>query len=233
VGELIAGVAHEVNNPLAVVMGYSEMILGEENLDEQLRRPIDVIYNEANRARKVIQNLLSFARKHSPEKQYASINEILERTLSLKEYDLRKNNIELIKKLAPELPASMADPNQLQQVFLNLIINAEQAMVESEESRRQIVVESKVKNGRNKLMTDGDKIIEISFCDCGPGIAEKNLKKIFDPFFTTKPVGRGTGLGLSVSYGIIKEHGGDIFVISKEGEGATFFIELPIGNEIG
>ncbi len=232
VGELIAGVAHEVNNPLAVVMGYSEMILEEENLEEQFRRSIDIVYNEANRARKVIQNLLSFARKHSPEKQYASINEILERTLSLKEYDLRKNNIELIKKLDPDLPATMADPNQLQQVFLNLIINAEQAMVESEEGKRRIVIESRVQNGRTRLITDGDKIIEISFCDCGPGIAEKNLKKIFDPFFTTKPLGRGTGLGLSVSYGIIKEHGGEIYALSKLGEGAMFFIELPIVNEI-
>ena len=231
VGELISGVAHEVNNPLAVVMGYSEMILGEENLDEQLRKPIDVIYNEANRARKVIQNLLSFARKHSPEKRYVSINEILERTVSLKEYDLRKNNIGLIRKLDPDLPPSMADPNQLQQVFLNLVINAEQAMIESDGNKRQIIIESRVKNGRSRLTSDGDKIIEVSFCDCGPGIAERNLKKIFDPFFTTKPVGRGTGLGLSVSYGIIKEHGGEIYVISKEGEGATFFIELPIVNE--
>ncbi|MGH7889184.1 MAG: PAS domain S-box protein, partial [Thermodesulfobacteriota bacterium] len=232
VGELIAGVAHEVNNPLAVVMGYSEMILGEENKDEQFRKSIDVIYNEANRARKVIQNLLSFARKHSPEKQCSYINEILERTLSLKEYDLRKNNIEVIKKLDNHLPATMADPNQLQQVFLNLIINAEQAMVESNETKRRIMIESRLKNGRGRFITDGDEIIEISFSDFGPGIAEKNLKKIFDPFFTTKPVGRGTGLGLSVSYGIIKEHGGEIYAQSKEGEGATFYIELPVVQEI-
>jgi len=227
VGELIAGVAHEVNNPLAVVMGYSEMILGEENIDEQIRKSIDVIYNEANRARKVIQNLLSFARKHSSEKLYTHINDILERTLSLKEYDLRKNNIEVIKDFDPDLPATMADPNQLQQVFLNLIINAEQAMVEKE-GKRQITIASRVKNGQSRIKSEGEDIIEISFRDTGPGISEKNMKNIFDPFFTTKPVGKGTGLGLSVSYGIIKEHGGEIYAVSKEGEGAAFFIELPI-----
>jgi two-component system NtrC family sensor kinase len=227
VGELIAGVAHEVNNPLAVVMGYSEMILGEENIDEQIRKSVDVIYNEANRARKVIQNLLSFARKHSPEKLYTHINDVLEKTLSLKKYDLRKNNIEVIKELDPNLPATMADPNQLQQVFLNLIINAEQAMIEKE-GKRRITITSRVKNGQSRIRPSGDDIIEISFRDTGPGISEKNMKNIFDPFFTTKPVGKGTGLGLSVSYGIIKEHGGEIYAVSKEGEGATFFIELPI-----
>jgi two-component system NtrC family sensor kinase len=231
VGELIAGVTHEVNNPLSVVMGYSEMILAEENLDPQFRRALDIIYREANRARKVIQNLLSFARKHSPEKQYTYINEVLEKTLLLKEYDLRKNSIEVIKNLDPELPGTMADSNQLQQVFLNLIINAEQAMAENE-GKKQIVIESRVKNGQSRINPDGGSIIELSFRDTGPGIAEKHLKKIFDPFFTTKPVGKGTGLGLSVSYGIIKEHGGEIYALSREGEGATFIIELPIVKQI-
>ncbi|HWP92580.1 MAG TPA: PAS domain S-box protein [Thermodesulfobacteriota bacterium] len=230
VGELIAGVTHEVNNPLAVVMGYSEMILGEENLDPQLRKSIDVIYNEANRARKVIQNLLSFARGHSPEKQFTSINEIMEKTLSLTEYDLRKNNIEVVKRFDPDLPGTMADPNQLQQVFLNLIINAEQAMSENA-GKKQLIIESRVKNGQSRINTDVGSVIELSFHDNGPGITEKHLKKIFDPFFTTKPVGKGTGLGLSVSYGIIKEHGGEIYAHSKEGEGATFFIELPVVYE--
>ena len=230
VGELIAGVTHEVNNPLAVVMGYSEMILGEENLDPQLRKSIDVIYNEANRARKVIQNLLSFARGHSPEKQFTSINEIMEKTLSLTEYDLRKNNIEVVKRFDPDLPGTMADPNQLQQVFLNLIINAEQAM-SGNAGKKQLTIESRVKNGQSRISADVGSVIELSFRDNGPGITEKHLKKIFDPFFTTKPVGKGTGLGLSVSYGIIKEHGGEIYAHSREGEGATFFIELPVVYE--
>ncbi len=231
VGQLISGVAHEVNNPLTVVMGYTEMLLGEPNLDKSAQKALQAIYNAANRSRKVIQNLLSFARKHSPEREYTCINEVLDRTLGLKEYDLRKNNIEIVKKLEPDLPRTMVDPNQLQQVFLNLIINAEQAVVENEDERR-LVIESRVKNGENRINFNGVSIIEISFSDNGPGISNKNLKKIFDPFFTTKPVGKGTGLGLSVSYGIIKEHGGEIFALSEESKGAVFIIELPLLKEI-
>jgi PAS domain S-box-containing protein len=225
-GQLISGVTHEVNNPLTVVMGYAEVLLSEPNLDKGARKALQAIYDESNRCKKVVQNLLSFARKHSPEREYAYINEVLERTINLKEYDLRKNNIELIKNLETDLPALMVDPNQIQQVFLNLINNAEQAMAEND-GRRRLLIESRVKNGENRINPEG-KVIEISFNDDGPGISNKNLKKIFDPFFTTKPVGKGTGLGLSVSYGIIKEHGGEIYALSEEGKGAKFIIELPM-----
>jgi two-component system, NtrC family, sensor kinase len=226
VGQLISGVTHEINNPLTVVMGYAEVLLSEPNLDKGARKALRAIYDESNRCKKVVQNLLSFARKHSPEREYAYINEVLERTLSLKEYDLRKNSVEVIKNLKTDLPAVMVDPNQIQQVFLNLINNAEQAVTESD-GRRQLVIESRVKNGENRI-NPGGEVIEISFNDSGPGISNKNLKKIFDPFFTTKPVGKGTGLGLSVSYGIIKEHGGEIYALSEEGKGAKFIIELPM-----
>ncbi len=230
VGQLISGVTHEINNPLTVVMGYAEVLLSEPNLDKGARKALQAIYDESNRCKKVVQNLLSFARKHSPEREYAYINEVLERTLSLKEYDLRKNKIEVIKNLETSLPALMVDPNQIQQVFLNLINNAEQAMAEND-GKRQLVIESRVKNGENRVNPEGE-VVEILFRDNGPGISSKNLKKIFDPFFTTKPVGKGTGLGLSVSYGIIKEHGGEIYALSEEGRGATFVIELPIVKEI-
>jgi two-component system NtrC family sensor kinase len=210
-------------------MGYAEVLLSEPNLDKGARKALQAIYDESNRCKKVVQNLLSFARKHSPDREYAYINEVLERTLSLKEYDLRKNKVEVIKNLEMKLPALMVDPNQIQQVFLNLINNAEQAMAENE-GKRQLVIESRIKNGENRI-NPGCEVIEISFSDSGPGISSKNLKKIFDPFFTTKPVGKGTGLGLSVSYGIIKEHGGEIYALSEEGNGATFIIELPMVKE--
>ncbi|MGE5445777.1 MAG: PAS domain S-box protein [Ignavibacteriales bacterium] len=231
VGQLISGVTHEINNPLTVVMGYAEVLLSEPNLDKGARKALQAIYDESNRCKKVVQNLLSFARKHSPDREYAYINEVLERTLSLKEYDLRKNKVEVIKNLEMKLPALMVDPNQIQQVFLNLINNAEQAMAEND-GGRQLVIESRIKNGENRVNPEGEVIIEVSFSDSGPGISSKNLKKIFDPFFTTKPVGKGTGLGLSVSYGIIKEHGGEIYALSEEGRGATFIIELPMVKEI-
>lgn len=227
VGELISGVTHEVNNPLAVVLGYSEMILGETTLDDDLKKSVQVINNEANRARKVIQNLLSFARKHSSEKQLSSINDIIENTVMLKEYDYRKHNINVTKKLDPQLPDTMADPNQLQQVFLNLLINAEQAMLEQNE-KREITIESKCNETQDDIKKKSEQVINISFKDHGSGIDEIHIKNIFDPFFSTKPEGIGTGLGLSVSYGIIKDHGGSITVQSNKNEGATFFIELPV-----
>ena len=227
VGELISGVTHEVNNPLAVVLGYSEMILGETQLDDDLKKSVQVINNEASRARKVIQNLLSFARKHSSEKQSSSINDIIENTILLKEYDYRKHKIKVIKNLDPGLPNTMADSNQLQQVFLNLLINAEQAML-ANKGNREINIESKCSESSKDKQNNSEKMIKISFKDHGSGIDEKHIEKIFDPFFSTKPDGVGTGLGLSVSYGIIEDHGGKISVESKKNEGATFFIELPV-----
>ncbi|HEX3035565.1 MAG TPA: PAS domain S-box protein [Thermodesulfobacteriota bacterium] len=232
-GQLISGVTHEINNPLAAIMGYAEMFLEEPNLDQQLRKGLQVIYDESNRAKKVIRNLLSFARKQGPNRELIVINEVLERTLNLKEYDFKKNNFEILKNLDPDLPLTLADPNQLQQVFLNLLINAEQALAASQDGFRRISVQSRVRNnGQYDMATPlGVRVIEISFSDNGPGISKKNITKIFDPFFTTKVVGEGTGLGLSVSYGIVKEHGGSIQALSEEGKGTTFIIELPIVNE--
>jgi signal transduction histidine kinase len=189
-------------------------------LDETLRKDLDTIYRESQRAAKITQNLLSFARRHEPEKHLISINEAIEKTLELQAHPMKVNNIELVLELDPELPKTLADFHQMQQVFMNIINNAEQAMVEA--------------HGKGKLIVKTQKVgstIRISFADNGPGIPEKNMKRIFDPFFTTKEVGKGTGLGLSICYGLVEAHGGRIYARSKLGQGATFVVEIPIVSE--
>jgi PAS domain S-box-containing protein len=222
VGELISGVTHEINNPLAVVIGYSEMILNEQNLDGESRKAVESINREAQRAKKVIQNLLSFARKHNPEKELIQINDVLEATLGLVNYELSNNSINITEDLDPGLPQIVADPHQLQQVFMNLIMNAQHAMEEAADKKELIII-SKIKEGRKDF-------VQMIFEDNGPGIPGDKLPKIFDPFYTSKPKGKGTGLGLSVSFGIIKEHGGDIYAENTRKNGARFIIDLPIAE---
>jgi two-component system cell cycle sensor histidine kinase/response regulator CckA len=217
VGELAAGVAHELNNPLTAIQGFAQLLTSRKDLDEVTRKDVDIIYREALRASKITKNLLSFARRHEPEKRLISINEVVEKTLGLRQHQMKVNNIELATELQPDLPDTMADFYQMQQVFMNIVVNAEQAMSDA--------------NGGGKLVVrtqELDNFIQVSFADNGPGISEENLKRIFDPFFTTKDVGKGTGLGLSISYGIVQAHGGRIYARSKPGEGATFFVEIPI-----
>jgi PAS domain S-box-containing protein len=226
VGELISGITHEVNNPLAVVIGYAEMLLAEPDLGSDSREAIKAIHGESERAKKVIQNMLSFARKHSPVKEVIQVNDILEKTLGLTDYELRKNSVRVVKDLDPDLPETVGDPNQLQQVFLNLIINSQQAMMEMKDERL-LTIRSRVKKTGDSNNGGTGSVIQVAFEDNGPGIPEKIINKIFDPFYTTKPKGKGTGLGLSVSFGIIKEHNGEIFVKPNEGKGVTFFVELP------
>jgi len=168
----------------------------------------------------VIQRLLAFARQSKPQRTYVHINEVVATTLDLRGYHLETSNIKVAAQLAPDLPVTIADAGQLQQVFLNLIVNAE--------------TEMKLARGSGRLTVkteQADNIIRISFEDDGPGIAKENLGRIFDPFFTTRQVGQGTGLGLSVCYGIVSEHGGRIYAESKPGRGATFIVELPIITE--
>src|SRR5438477_12585911 len=197
----------------------------QSEVSPQHRRFIDLIVNSAQRCHKIVEGLLSFARQHKPERKPVKIRELLEATIGILQYHLRTSNIEVITKFDPDLPKVMADPHQLQQVFLNILNNARQAI---EGSRTSGVV---------RIRTDSsEKGVRILFQDDGPGISEENLAKIFNPFFTTKEVGKGTGLGLSLSYGIIKEHGGSITAQSKLGEGATFIIELPLptaGTSLG
>lgn len=220
IGELISGVTHEINNPLAVVIGYSEMILNEPNLDGESRKAVESINREAERAKKVIQNLLSFTRKHTPEKELIQINDVLDTTLGLVSYELNKNRVNVTQDLDPELPQIIADPNQLQQVFMNLIMNAQHA-VEEATDKKELRIKSRIKHSRTDF-------VQMIFEDNGPGIPGDKLSKIFDPFYTSKPKGKGTGLGLSVSFGIIKEHGGDIYAENTGTNGARFIIDLPI-----
>ncbi len=215
IGEFVAGVTHELNNPLTSVLGFAEL-LQQTSLDERQRRFTERITQSARRCQKIVQSLLSFARQHQPERKPTSANELVEAVLEIMAYELRTSNIEVVKQLDPSLPKVMGDGHQLQQVFLNIVNNARQAIEERQTSGRIVM----------RTEQDGDRV-RITFSDNGPGISEESLQKVFDPFFTTKEAGKGTGLGLSLSYGIIQEHGGTIAVRSKLGEGATFTIDLP------
>jgi len=220
VGELAAGVAHELNNPLAAIQGFAQLLTKSTDLNEATKKDLDTIYREAQRAGKITQNLLFFARKHKPERRLISLNEALEKTLELRAHQMKVNNIELSGQLQPDLPLTMADFYQVQQVFMNIIINAEQAMVEAH-GKGKLVIKTRIVGNS----------IQITFTDDGPGISEENLDRIFNPFFTTKEVGKGTGLGLSICHGIVETHGGRIYAKSKLGQGATFVVEIPIVPE--
>ncbi len=220
IGEFVAGVAHELNNPLTSVMGFSEL-LQQGDMPEQQRRYLDVIFKSAKRCQKIVQSLLSFARRHAPERKVVCVNEIVESAVEILQYQMRTSNIEVMTHLDPNLPATEVDPHQMQQVFLNIINNARQAM-EGQQAKGWLRVTTESNNDR----------VRIIFKDNGPGIAPENLKRIFNPFFTTKEVGKGTGLGLSLCYGIVSEHGGTITPYSQPGEGATFVIELPVAREV-
>jgi signal transduction histidine kinase/CheY-like chemotaxis protein len=215
-GELVSGVAHELNNPLAGVIGYSQLLLGEQ-VGDRVRRGLDRINREAERCKRIVQNLQVFARKHKPQKNYVGVNGILRSTLDLRAYQMQVDNVEVVTSLQHDLPKTMADFHQLQQVFMNLLVNAHHA-IKSAGRHGRIEIESGELHGR----------IVIRFSDNGCGIPQESLNKIFDPFFTTKEVGQGTGLGLSICYGIIQEHKGRIFATSRVGEGSTFTVELPI-----
>jgi len=217
VGELAAGVAHEINNPLGVILGFAQVILRKLPEDDPLRQPLTSIEREGLRCKKIIQGLLDFSRHTMPTFQPVNLNEVVDSACDLFEYQITVNNVRMTKGLAPNMPEIRADANQLQQVFSNLIINAYHAMP---------------KGGELRITTRavGDRVQAI-FADTGVGIAPENLKRIFDPFFTTKQVGKGTGLGLSVSHGIIESHGGKIEVDSQVGKGTTFVVSLPVKQE--
>ncbi|MBM4044973.1 MAG: PAS domain S-box protein [Planctomycetes bacterium] len=221
IGALVSGVAHELNNPLTGVIGYSDLLLGSECSDE-MKSALTKISREAGRCRRIVQNLLVFARKKKPERANVSVNDILEATLDLRAYQLRVDNIEVVTELDRRLPRTWADFQAFQQVFLNVINNAHDAMM-GRETERRLVIRTRHHAAENA--------IHVQFQDNGHGITPENLRKIFDPFFTTKAVGEGTGLGLSISYGIVKEHDGDIRVESEPGHGATVTVVLPVKPE--
>ncbi len=216
VGELASGVAHELNNPLTGVIGFSDLLL-EKELSDNVKEDLRIINSEAKRAAQVARNLLAFARKHSEEKKPVNINNIIQGVLELRAYEQKVNNIEVNTRLAPDMPEIMASDFQLQQVFLNIIINAEYFMLQAHGRGSLAITTEKMDNG-----------VRAAFADDGPGISRESLSHLFDPFFTTKEVGKGTGLGLSISYGIVSEHGGRMYAESVPGKGATFIVELPL-----
>jgi PAS domain S-box-containing protein len=215
-GQLVSGIAHELNNPLTSIIGYSQLLLGRR-LTAPQEADGRLIHQEAERAARIVKNLLLFAREARPERRSVNLNEIVERTLALRNYELRVENIELLQDLAPDLPSVVADPAQLQQVLLNLLVNAEQAIRQGSGEGSIRVRTRKTARGR----------VSFEILDSGPGIPQEIIPRIFDPFFSTKPSGAGTGLGLSITCGIVKEHGGEIFVQSQLGHGAKFTVELP------
>jgi len=217
IGQMAAGVAHEINNPLTAVIGYARLLQTKKDIPGDIRQDIDIIHEEAQRVANIVRKLLAFARQQKPERKLVNINDTISTTLDLRAYSLKTNNIEVTTQLDPDLPMTLADASQLQQVFLNIILNAE--------------TEMKLAHGKGKFLVKTAQVnnnIRISFEDNGPGIAEENLDRIFEPFFTTREVGQGTGLGLSLCHGIVAEHGGRIYAQSKLGKGATFVVELPI-----
>ena len=218
-GLMVEGIAHEINNPLTNVIGFAQM-LAFEDIPESIREDIKTINDNAQRVANIIKNLLTFAKQQKLERTYINVNDIIEATLKMRAYPLEDNNITVNTQLDPALPSTMADATLLQQTFLNLVINAETAM--------------KLAHGKGSLLIKTaliSDIIQISFTDDGPGIAEANLAHLFDPFFSTRGVGQGTGLGLSVCYGIITEHNGQIYAKSQPSRGSVFTVELPVVAE--
>jgi len=218
VGQLVSGVAHEVNNPLTAILGFTDLLMESPSIPEDARRDLRVILQEAQRTKQIVQNLLSFARQMPPQRKPVQINGVLRRTLQLRAYDLQNRGVEVVEQFDQQLPPVVGDPHQLQQVFLNILNNAYDAMRESSPARIEIMT-ARV----------GD-FVEISFRDNGHGVTQQ--ERIFDPFFTTKEIGKGTGLGLSICYGIVHEHGGEILCHNNAGaEGATFIVRLPAAPE--
>ncbi|MDO8634944.1 MAG: PAS domain S-box protein [Dehalococcoidia bacterium] len=219
IGELAAGVAHEINNPLTTVLGYSELALAAD-ISPEMKADMEVIRRNAQRAATIVKNLLAFARRQEPQKKRLSLNDVIHQVLEIRGYQLKVSNIEVVTEFAPGLPEILADHQQFEQVILNIISNAEYALLEA--------------HGRGTLTIKTELVgntVRILLADDGSGISRKNLYRIFDPFFTTKGPGKGTGLGLSICHGIVTEHGGKIYAESEEGKGTTFFIELPIAGD--
>jgi len=217
VGEMASGVAHELNNPLTSVIALSKMLLDHE-LPLDVHEDIGYIHSEAQRAAVIVKNMLTFARKHAAVKQLTPVNKVLEDMIKIRAYEHKINNINVQTCLQKDLPEIMANYFQIQQVFLNIILNAENAVMEKTGTERLLTITSAM---------DGE-CIRISFADNGPGIPPENIDRVFDPFFTTKEVGKGTGLGLSICYGILASHKGRITVKSELGQGTTFVVELPM-----
>lgn len=220
-GRMAAGIAHELNSPLTGIVTFAHLMRKRVEKDRQEdAEDLDVIIEQANRCSKIIKGLLGFARKGAHEKIQINMNALIEATIAMVRNQAKFHDIQLRIDLA-DIPPVFADPNQLQQVFLNMLTNAADAM-------NDVGV---IRIATRRLDKDGRDFIEVEFSDSGPGIPQEHMGKIFEPFFTTKAVGKGTGLGLPISYGIVKRLGGDISVSSEVGKGATFLIRLPVNQQ--
>jgi two-component system NtrC family sensor kinase len=219
VGQLVSGVAHEVNNPLTAILGFADLLMENTEVPESARKDLRVILQEAQRTKQIVQNLLSFARQMPPQRKPVQLNPILKRTLQLRSYDLQSRGVSVTENLPDHLPFIIGDSHQLQQVFLNILNNAYDAVRENSQARIEISTAC------------NDNFVAVTFKDNGPGITHPD--RIFDPFFTTKQIGEGTGLGLSICYGIVKEHGGEILCWNNsDSAGATFTVRFPAVREL-
>jgi two-component system, NtrC family, sensor kinase len=215
IGQLVAGVAHELNNPLTSIVGYSELL--KDEVQDAPREKLDKMIREAHRMRRIIENLLRFARQNTLEKKSTSLQPLLKEVLALSEYHLNENHVDVKVSIAPDLPPVTLDEDQFKQILLNLLNNSVDAM--ENEGKKRIRIEAFMRDDR----------VVLCFDDNGPGFSDTT--RVFDPFFTTKPVGKGTGLGLSICYGIVKEHGGEILASNLEPQGARIVLELPVHAE--
>jgi two-component system NtrC family sensor kinase len=215
IGQLAAGVAHEINNPLGGILVYSHLLLEDGGLSISARDSVEKIVTQTTRCKNIVKGLLDFSRQTKPEKRLTDVNRLLDTTLALVEKQALFQNIMIVRHLAAGMPPVELDSSQIQQVFMNLIINAAEAM----QGKGELTVRTSVSDGR--------RMSEIEFKDTGCGISAENMKHLFEPFFTTKEVGHGTGLGLAISYGIVDKHGGEIRVASEAGKGASFTVRLP------
>jgi signal transduction histidine kinase len=218
VGELASGVAHEINNPLTTILGQAQLLLGRADVPMPVRQRVEMMADEAARAARIVQNLLLFARHYPPERRPCAISDQVERVLALKNYQLVRDQIRVVTEFTPSPPV-WADENKIQQVLLNLVQNAHQALMRCSGDRVLMV----------RVGPRGQQVV-VEVVDNGPGIPTDALPRIFDPFFTTKPPGEGSGLGLSVSYGIVGQHGGRLHAENRPEGGAAFVLELPTGG---
>jgi two-component system NtrC family sensor kinase len=218
-GRLVSGVAHEVNNPLAAILGFTDLLLENPEVPANAREDLQIILQETQRTKDIVQDLLSFARQRAVKRELVNVGAVLKQTTKLRSYDLQSHGVEVIEEYDEKLPAVMGDAQQLQQVFLNILNNAYDAIEESGRAGKILL----------KTASAGHSI-EISLADNGTGIVD--VERIFDPFYTTKPTGKGTGLGLSICYGIVRAHGGEIQCSNNaDGMGSTFSIRIPAAIE--
>ena len=216
-GQMLAGVAHELNNPLTAILGVTELLRDSEGVQENTKRQLELTHRQARRAARIVQNLLEFSRPAAPQKKALDVNSLIERTLQLQDHSLRRNNVDVDFQPQPDLPSVIGDANQMIQVFLNLISNAEHAIREVRETGR-----IQIRIGRI------GEHISVTVQDDGVGVAQDALPKLFDPFYTTKRPGGGTGLGLSICMSIVREHGGSIDVETLPAGGSAFTVYLPV-----